>query len=883
MAACTSVRLPGAPVAAGTTMGSGSPSPSATAVIPPNPAFDTVIKGAERQDGLLPVWKRQDKVWIELAPSDFGKAFYLSPKLNTGLGEAGFFGGLLSSRWAQFGRPQWVEFRKSGQQVQLIAVNASFIATPGSPEASAVQAAYSPSLLGSVVASAPHGERGTVLVEVSSLLTGDVLGLGIHLQRAFRQGYSLDARNTVLTQARSSASGLVFEVQQHYFSTSIGAATGTPTTGPQPTVPVGVPDVRSLFLTVQYTLSALPPQAMPVRLADPRVGYFTTTVADFSQDLARTPRQRFVNRWRLEKKDPKAALSEPVRSITYWLDKSIPKEYASTIRDGILAWNKAFEAIGYKDAIVVRESSNELPADLVGNGQAIIRWMTNNRPSFGAIGPSHVDPRTGEILTADIGMESLSSRAIRAVRSQILVDGNEGRAGEKADPHHAGEERCEQADMASEQLAYGLDVLSTRDGLDPDSPQAKAFILAYIKDTTMHEVGHTLGLQHNFRASRWHTLDQLNQLDLTTREGKSASVMDYAPINLNVPGQPAGAPFQTVLGPYDFWAIEYGYKPLSGTPAEQKAALQAIAARSQDPAWRHALDFGNDEDFASGLDAYSLTFDLGRDPVAFARQRLAIARDLIARQTHAKLGSDDEPAVLRRRVLYAVRDISRITTILARQVGGLVSRRDGPESTRALLDPLPAADQRAALSMLIDGVLGTHALTVPPALQRRLAPDYFERDEGALEAGSLDFSVAEQLNGLRRQVLNALMNEDLAERLLDNIDKTRDRERSPLTVRELHRSLREAIWPIKPSDAGDAAPWVRNLQRDYVNRLTASMLRGSERADIRAQVRQQARTLVEQLQRSPKGDPDSTEQAHRRDCLETLQRALSATVLRSTP
>ncbi len=862
-------------------MGSGSPSPSAAAVIPPNPAFDTLIKGAERQDGLLPVWKRQDKVWIELAPSDFGKAFYLSPKLNTGLGEAGFFGGLLSSRWAQFGRPQWVEFRKSGQQVQLIAVNASFIATPGSPEASAVQAAFSPSLLGSVVASAPHAERGTVLVEVSSLLTGDVLGLGIHLQRAFRQGYSLDARNTALTQARSSKSGLIFEVQQHYFSTTIGVPSGT--TGPQPAVPTGLPDVRSLFLTVQYTLSTLPAQAMPVRLADPRVGFFTTTVADFSQDLARTPRQRFINRWRLEKKDPKAALSEPVRPITYWLDKSIPRDYVSTIREGILAWNNAFEAIGYKEAIVVRESTGDLPQDLVGNGQAIIRWMTNNRPSFGAIGPSHVDPRTGEILTADIGMESLSSRAVRAVRSQILVGGHEDKG---SDPH-AGEERCEQADMASEQLAYGLDLLTTRDGLSPDSPEAKAFILAYLKDTTMHEVGHTLGLQHNFRASRWRTADQLNQLDLTTREGKSASVMDYAPINLNVPGQPAGAPFQTVLGPYDFWAIEYGYKVVDGTPAEQKATLQRIAARSQDPAWREALDFGTDEDQASGVDPYSLTFDLGRDPVAFAHQRLAVARDLIARQTYAKLGTDDEPAVLRRRVLYAVRDISRATTVLTRQVGGLVSRRDGPESTRALLDPLPAAAQRAALSMLIDELLGPRALVLPPALQRRLAPDYFERDEGVPDASGgatgLDFSAAEQLSGLRRQVLTALMSDDLAERLLDNIDKTRDRERSPLTVRELQRSLREAIWPLKTFDAGDEAPWVRNLQRDYVNRLTASVLRGSERADIRAQVRQQARTLVEQLQRSAKGDPDSTEQAHRRDCLETLQRALSATVLRSTP
>lgn len=878
LTACAAVRSPGS-AATPITGQAAAIGPSATNPTP----FETVIKGAERQEGWLPIWKRQDKVWIELAPQDFGRALFLSPRLSTGLGEAGFFGGLLASRWGQFGKPQWVEFRKSNQQVQLVAVNASFMAAPDTPEAQAVQAAYSPSLLGSVsVASAPHPQRGTVLVELSNLLTGDVLGLGMQLQRAFRQNYSLDARNTTIAQVKSTASGLVIEVQQHYAASSLSMPTAG-TTGPQPSIPVGIPDARSLFLTVQYTLSTLPTQAMTARTADARVGYFTSTVADFSQDLARTPRQRFINRWRLEKKDPQAALSAPVRPIVYWMDKSIPKAYRATITEGILAWNQAFEAIGFKDAIEVREGTGDLPHDVVGNGQAVVRWMTNNQPNFGAIGPTHVDPRTGEILTADIALESLSSRAIRAVRSQILSGPNELDA--MQDPG-----RCEQADMAAEQLSYALDALGARDALSPDSPQTRDFVLAYIKETTMHEVGHTLGLRHNFRASRWRTQAQLAQLDLTTKEGKSASVMDYAPINFSLPGQPAGAPFQTTLGPYDFWAIEYGYKPLTGSATEQKSALQRIAARSEEPAWRDALDYGTDEDQASGPDPYSLTFDLGRDPIAFARQRLAIARDLMARQAKVKLDSGDEAAVLRRRVTYALRDVGRVSTVLTRQIGGLVSHRDGPESTRPQLDPLPASVQRAALTVLIEEVLSPKALGLPPALQRRLVPDYFDRSEGVLDANGaateVDFSVADQIRRLNRAVLNALMSDEIAERLLDNIDKTRDRDHDPVTVRELHRRLREAIWPPKATlaaRADDSAPWVRNLQRDYVNRLTGSVLRGSERADIRAQLRQQARDLVEQLQHASKGDPDSTEQAHRRDCLETLQRALAATVLRNTP
>lgn len=891
MSGCTHLRAvhPSAPSDPASAPRAAPASPSAAPAAGSAPAFDVVVKGAEQQEGLLPLWKRQDKVWIELSPQDFGRAFFLSPKLVTGMGEAGLFGGLLSSRWAQIGRPQWVEFRRVNQQVQLVAINGSFRADAGTAQAQAVQAAFSPSMVASVaVASAAHPKTGNVLVELSSLLTGDVLGLGQQLQRAFRQNYSLDVRNTAITQTRSSSAGLVLQVQQHFATSALAAPAGG--TGPQPSVPTALPDPRSLFITVQYTLTPLPVQAMTPRQADARVGYFTTTVADFSDDLARTPRQRFINRWSLDKKDPKAPLSPPTRPLVYWLDGSIPKEYRGAITEGILAWNKAFEAIGIQQAIEVRDNPAQQPLDIVGKGQAIIRWMTNHQPSFGAIGPTHVDPRSGEILTADIALESLSSRAIRSARAQILT----ASPGMDSGMHASGQdtlhpERCEHGDLAAEQLAYGLEWLTQHSHLPPDSAEVKAFVLAYLKDTTMHEVGHTLGLRHNFRASRWRSQAELQR---PQAEGNSASVMDYVPINLGRPGQPWGDPFQTTLGPYDYWAIEYGYKALDGTLAEQSQALRRMAQRQADPAWQMALDYGTDEDNALGLDPQALAFDLGRDPVAFARHRLDLARELIARQASGTWSDQEDATLPRRRIHYALRDIARTAAVLTRQVGGLITRRDAPGSGRALLDPLPAAQQRAALSLLLDDVLSPRVVTLPPALQRQLAPDYFERGEGVLDAhGQLiqtDFSVADQLARLQREVLGSLMNEALAERLLDNIDKTHDREAQPLTVRELHRRLRETIWSpgLTRTEFGadSTAAWRRNLQRDHVNRLSLGILRGGTRADVRAQLRQQARLLIDQLRRtSTGGDPDSTAQAHRRDCLDTLQRALDASLVRSTP
>ncbi len=857
----------GAPVAPAAAAPAGSP-----------PAFEQVSKGAERQDGLLPLWRRQDKVWLELSPSALGKPLFLSPKLSRGIGEAGVFGGLMHSRSAQVGRPQWVEFRKVQQQVQLLAINAAYTAREGSPQALAVAAGYSPSLLASApIASAPHPQSGAVLIELNALMLGDVLGLAQHLQRQYRQSYALDPRHTVLLQARTEAQAAVFEVSQHFATSGISAGSTTPGM-PGSSVPATVPDPRSLFVNVHYTLSPLPAQPMPRRPADPRVGYFSTSVIDFSDDLRRTPRERFINRWRLDKKDPAAAVSEPVQPIVFWLDPSIPEAYRGTITEGVLEWNKAFEAIGLRNAIEVRTPPADTPFDTLETGRASIRWMTNHQPSFGAIGPSHVDPRTGEILDADIAIESLSSRAIRTARSQFLI-GRPG-LGEMQDAVSAHPDHCDHAEHAAEQLGLALDVLAARGELDPDSPDVQRFVLAYLKDTTMHEVGHALGLRHNFKASRWRTAEEMAHPTLGAREGNSASVMEYAPINLPMPGQPMPAPFQTTLGPYDYWAIEYGYKPLAGDAARVSSELRAIAARSAEPAWRDALAYGTDEDQFIGLDPHAQTFDLGRDPVVFARQRIAIVRDLFERQARRTPKVGDDPALARRAVAYGLRELGRTGQILMRQVGGLITRRDDPASQRDLLVPLPASEQRAALRLLLDELLAPDAVRLPPALLRRLTPDFLDRqDQTDLAPVQTDFSLAEQQMTLQRQLLDGLMADTLAERLLDNADKVRDVERKPLTVSELHRSLRHAIWHAPAPRREDSLR--RNLQREHVNRLAQAVVRSGRRADVRAVMRDEARNLVRSLKAAPGGDAVTA--AHRRDCIETLQRALDAGVVRTAP
>jgi hypothetical protein len=865
-----------APAAAPRPAGAAS-GPAAAAPAPGAPRpFADVIKDARRMDGLVTLWQKDDKVWLELKEADFGQPFILSPKLKQGIGEGRFFfGGIM-------GEEVVVEFRRVHNQVQLLAKNMEFTAAAGTPIARAVEAGFSPSLLASAaVASAPHPERKTVLVEANPMFVSDMLGYGMQLQRSYRQGYSLDGRNSAITNLRVTPDLVVIEALNHYATANIAVPTpGAPPGAPVPSFPRSVPDARSLFLTVHYSLARLPAQPMRPRKADARVGYFVSGSSNFTDDLARTPRERNVIRWRLEKKDPSAALSEPVKPVTFWIDRNIPVKYRAPIIAGVLEWNKAFEKIGFKDAIRAEVQPDNADWDTLDFGRASIRWMTNSTPVFGAIGPSHVDPRTGEILDADIGFESLSSRNLRALRSQILAP-QVWPADAKPDfgaPSLRGMRAvamCEHADALAEQLSYALDVLEARGELDPNGPEVDKFVEGYLKDTTMHEVGHTLGLRHNFRSSRVYTEAQLSDPEFTSTHGLAGSVMEYAPINLAAPGTPPErrpSAWNNTLGPYDYWAIEYAYKPIA--PEQEAAELARIAGRSAEP----LLAYGTDEDNFLGVDPESLHFDLGNDVMAYARKRIAIARDLLERTERRQLDPGQDYGVLRRTVSYALRDMGRSASAVARQIGGVRTLRDHAGTGRDPLQPVPAAQQREALAVLTNGFLAADSFRLSPELQRKLAVDWDERTDAVFRGetpGSTDFSPATAVLELQRGLLGQLMSDTVAGRLLDSEAKA---PKDALRLRELYARLSEAVWS-ELAGGGEIAASRRELQREHVNKLAGMLLRPSSlsRADARGLVRAEAQGLLARIEAAGRRAPRGSEaRAHLMDSADTLSQALAA-------
>jgi len=792
--------------------------------------FTEVIKDAKEHPGLFPLWTRDEKIWIELKPDQFDTPYFFSVNLSRGLGEKFIFGGLM-------GTSHIVEFHRVGNNVQLLAKNVEYFASQGKPQARAVAEAFTDSLLGAVpIASAPHPERKSVLIEANALLLTDIPNANGLLERTYRQSYSFDARNSSFNKSRATPDAVAFDVSAHYALSRVTQPPVMPGSIPFTPPPSTIPDIRSLFLGFYYNFAKLPDVPMQPRMADDRIGYFMTSRYDFAGDEKLTPRVNYVNRWRLEKKDPSAALSEPKQPIVFWLDRDIPEKYRPTIIAGILEWNKAFEKIGFKDAIEARVQPDDAEFDTLDVRHASIRWMTTARPLFGGIGPSQVDPRTGEILDADIGIDPARLRNRRYQRVEQIPDPSTMPRELLAHP----EMLCQREDFAAQELDFAMDVLEGRGELDPDSPAAEQFVLDDLKDVVMHEVGHTLGLRHNFRASTVYSQKQLDDPLFTAANGISGSVMEYNAVNLALKGERQGAYGMKTLGAYDYWAIEYGYKEI---PAEQEASeLKRIAARSNEP----LLAYATDEDASISIDPEANLGDIGDDPLDFVRRRFQLVQEMWDRWQAKALKPGENYVVYRRVVERGLTAMTGTSSNVAKYIGGVTTLRDHVGSPRAPLTPVDPAKQRAALKIIADGLFSADSFRFKPEFMRRVQVDWLNRDDIydlGLTTASVDYSLGTQVLRAQRKVLDQLMSDAVAQRILDSEVKLDD-PRKAVHLADVYDTLQAAIWS-ELKTGRDISPLRRNLQREHLAKIAAALVRpgASMPADERALLREEAKNL----------------------------------------
>jgi hypothetical protein len=869
--------------AAASAPAAGASGPSAAAR--PDPAapkpFADIIKDAKQQDGFIPIWRKDEKTWLEIPAERLNQPFMLAVNIASAVGERGLYASQMGPSWM-------AEFRRVGNQIQLLARNTDFRALGEGGSQRAVAQAFSDSLLASAaVASAPHPERKSVLVDASFLIA-DLPAYSTRIEMAYRLPFNLDRGNSSF-ESTSAAEGVsTLGLRAHFSTARIPAPPLTPSPVPMPAPPQAVPDPRSFFVSFVYSFSRLPAAAMAPRLADPRVGHFTDSFTDLGTDFKANPRVHYVNRWRLEKKDPQAALSEPVKPIVFWLDKNIPQRYRKAVEAGVLEWNKAFERIGFKGALEARQQPDDADWDNMDSVHASIRWFVGADVGF-AIGPSHTDPRTGEILDADIGMSDVFARGSRRFVVEDVGTSSEQRLAELSRQWQApgtGGARhqayCNYAAEAAAEMGFALDLLEARGELAPDSPEAEAFVQAVIKDTIMHEVGHTLGLKHNFKASTTVTRQQLQDRSYTDQHGISGSVMDYNAYNLPVRGERQGNFNNTTLGAYDYWAIEYAYRPLD--PAAEVQELARIAARNSDPALAFADDadaggFGPNE----GIDPLANRFDLGDDPLAYYQKRLLLSQELWQRvQTRKPLAGDD-PLRQRRVLLSGFRQLSNAAALLAKYVGGMHTVRDLPGTTgRPAYSPVDPARQRDALQLLAKGFFSSGSFDFKPEFLTTLSPDYNEWNRGGPP------NVAGVVLQVQMAAMDRLLSPGTASRLLDLPLYVKDGERSGIiSLQEVYATLQDSVWSelhAGPAPrAGEVDRLRRNLQREHLKRVQALLTRGSAALppDALSLVRYNATQLRDDLKRAAARRTLSVEtRAHLQESLTTIDEALKASMTR---
>ncbi len=451
------------------------------------------------------------------------------------------------------------------------------------------------------------------------------------------------------------------------------------------------------------------------------------------------------------------------------------------------------------------------------------------------MGPSRVNQNTGQILDADIIFDADFLQFWKEEYELFTPAGIAEMTGGPLDLKSYQEEMkhahnhlmahgmgCQLSHGMSREFALGASVFAARSSSPADKEK---LIQQGLKEVTMHELGHTLGLRHNFKASSMLTFDEINDVTKTRDVGLTASVMDYAPANLMPKGVNQGDYFSTTIGPYDIWAIEYGYKPFSGGTEGETAELKKIAARSSEP----ALAFSTDED-TRGIDPDPLSnrFDLGKDPVAYAKLRAQLIGELWPTVTNDVIKDGEGYERARKAFGVLLSNHGQAMYFASRFVGGLYMSRNhkGDPNFKAPFAVVEVAKQREALSVLEDQIFSDKPFHFPPDLYNHLASSRWSH-WGTNPPLRADLAVHDVIAQWQERILTQLLSSLTLERLHDS-ELRLPSDQDALTTAELIERLTKTIFAeadnLPAGEYTNRKPAVssmrRNLQRLYLKRLS---------------------------------------------------------------
>ena len=691
---------------------------------------DVVTADAKSESGLFDVHRIGEKVLFEIPEKALGKVMlWTTEAAETPVG--GYGGTQLGDRV--------VRWTRRGNKVYLRLVNFTIRAVGDGAIKTGVEAASVEPILQAFDVEA-EGEGKSAVIDVGKFILSDPAEFSA--KRAVN-GSGVDASRSYVDSVKPFPTNIETRVLLTFNSAPAGP--------PSPFGPPRGSGASSATVLVHYSMVQLPDDPMQPRLADSRVGYFGTGFQEFGAPENRVMDKRYISRFRLEKSQSGEGISEPVKPIVFYISREVPEKWRPFMRSGVELWRKAFEKAGFANAIVARdapslqEDPNWDPEDA---RYSVIRWAPTATEN--AMGPSVQDPRSGETISAHI---IVWHNVLKLAQMWYFV---------QASPN----------DARAQKLPL------------PDDLTGK--ILEYV---VAHEVGHTLGLQHNFKASSSYSIAQLRDPKFTDVYGTEASIMDYGRFNyIAQPGDGAG--LIPKIGPYDSFAIEWGYKPIAGSADQQKAELDRIAARQvEDP----MLRFGG----GRSEDPSEQSEDLGSDPIEATRLGLKNIDRIAGYLVSASTVAGEDYAFLAEVYGRVVGQRQTELNHVARLVGGVVETDYHSGRGGDVFAQVPKARQAAAVAFLLE-----NAFTTPTSL---LNPEIINK---IMASGAGDGVLASQT-----QLLSSLLSDARVKRLSDNVAANGDKA---YTLTELVADVQNGIWKelLTPAPAIDG--YRRSLQRAYI-------------------------------------------------------------------
>ncbi len=765
--------------------------------------FDKVItKEAESDEGLFNVHVLDKKYYFEIPDNLLGRDMLMVTRIAKTASGIGFGGGKTNE--------QMLRWERQDDNILLKLISADITADESLPIAEAVENSnFAPILASFPIKALSKDSTGTV-IDATSLLTGDNKTMG--LPGFYRTTYRvtrLDNDRSYITRVSSYPENIELRHVKTYLASNSPSASAD----------------GSITVEMSNSMILLPEVPMQRRMADERVGWFTSRTTDYGLDVQQSKTIRYLDRWRLEVRDEdmdkfkRGELVVPKKQIVYYIDRATPKEWVQAIKDGIEDWQVAFERAGFKEAIIAKEAPTKeedpdwSPEDV---RYSTVRYLASPIPN--ANGPHVSDPRSGEILESDINWYH---NVMTLLRRWFFVQ--------------------TAAINPQAQMPEFDDAVMSR----------------LIRFVSSHEVGHTLGLPHNFGSSNAYPVDSLRSADFTKRMGTAPSIMDYARFNYIAQPEDKGVALMPEVGEYDKYAIAWGYRPIleANSPEEELVTLRRwIEEKNGDPLYRYGRQ-GNANDYTAQSE------DLGDDAMKASMYGIANLKRIMTNLRDWTYVPGSDYTELEEMYGEVRSQFNRYMGHVGRYVGGVKENYKTADQDGLVYTHAPKAKQKEAVKFLNDQLFNTPKWMLDNEILGRLQ----------------DYGAVESMRSLQVNALNSTLEWRKLGRVMENSALNGS---DAYSITELFADVRTGVWSeLRGGSTIDT--YRRNLQRAHIERLetlltgeaTASRFGAgidASQSDIRAVVRGELKRLQSSIRAAIPRTSDSMSKLHLEDALERV-------------